>query len=194
MRRLLLLLLGAFGAVLALWMAALTLLPDAQVRGRAAPLPTDGKSTRAGRPALIIPVAGVQAATLQDNWGDPRDNGKRAHHGIDIVAGAMTPVRAAAPGTIEKLFQSRLGGTTIYERSLGRGWTYYYAHLAGYAPGLHEGQLVTAGQVIGYVGDTGDAAPGNYHLHFGMTRTTTAQRWYQGSDVNPFPYLRSSES
>lgn len=142
----------------------------------------------AAAPALLVPVAGVDRGAIQDSWGQARSEG-RQHHGTDIPAPAGTPVLAAADGTIEKLFASRLGGTTLYERSPDRRWTYYYAHLAGYAPGVQEGRPVRAGQPIGFVGDTGDAGAGNYHLHFGLTRTTPDQRWYQGEDVNAYPLL-----
>jgi murein DD-endopeptidase MepM/ murein hydrolase activator NlpD len=98
-------------------------------------------------------------------------------------------VVAAAPGTVEKLFQSKLGGTTLYVRSLDRRLTYYYAHLAAYAPGLHEGQAVRAGDHLGFVGDTGDAGPGNYHLHFGVERLSPDQHWWQGEETNPYPLL-----
>ena len=141
----------------------------------------------AGR--LTVPVAGVPRSALVSNWGDPRGGGTRAHHGLDIMAPAGTPVVAAAAGTVEKLYSSGLGGTTIYVRSPNRRWTYYYAHLAGYAPGLSEGRRVSAGETIGYVGDTGDAGAGNYHLHFSTTRTEPAQHWYQGEDVDPYPML-----
>jgi murein DD-endopeptidase MepM/ murein hydrolase activator NlpD len=136
-----------------------------------------------------MPIAGVSRTALRDSWGDPRSNGLRAHHGTDIPAPSMTPVRAVASGVVEKLFQSAAGGTTIYIRAPQRDWTYYYAHLAGYVSGLHEGQAVTAGETIGYVGDTGDAGPGNFHLHFGLTRTAATDRWYQGVDVDPYLYL-----
>ena len=138
---------------------------------------------------LTVPVAGVKRNDLVRNWGDPRGGGTRPHHGLDIVAPSGTPVVAAASGMVEKLFQSGLGGTTVYVRSPDRRWTYYYAHLAGYAPGLSEGRKVAAGETIGYVGDTGDAGPGNYHLHFGTTRTEPAHHWYQGQDVDPYPML-----
>ncbi|MFA5962968.1 MAG: M23 family metallopeptidase [Sphingomonas sp.] len=190
---------GLAVAVILLWVAALTVLPDARVSAvrpvttasPSSPVPSvapDMESLAQG-PDLALPIAGIARAALVDSWGDPRDNGLRAHHGIDIMAPRMTPVRAAATGTIEKLFESAAGGTTLYLRTTQRDWTLYYAHLAGYAPGLHEGQAVQVGDVIGYVGDTGDAGPGNYHLHFGLTRTTPDQHWYQGEDVDPFPYL-----
>jgi murein DD-endopeptidase MepM/ murein hydrolase activator NlpD len=190
---------GLFVAVVLLWVAALTVLPDARVQtARPVAVASMLAATRPvapdsepliGSSELALPIAGVARAALVDSWGDSRENGLRAHHGIDIMAPQMTPVLAAVAGTIEKLFESKAGGTTLYLRSAQRDWTLYYAHLAGYAPGLHEGQLVQAGDVLGYVGDTGDAGPGNYHLHFGLTRTTPDQRWYQGEDVDPYPYL-----
>ncbi len=138
---------------------------------------------------LTVPVAGIDRRTIMDSWNDPREGGSRGHHGTDIPAPAGTPVLAAAPGRVEKLFQSARGGTTLYIRSPDRHWIYYYAHLSGYAPGLTVGQAVQAGQTIAYVGDTGDAGAGNYHLHFGMQRMQPGERWYQGEDVNPFPML-----
>lgn len=155
------------------------------IRTGGPPVPTvpvvDGGSLR-------VPVAGVGRDQVTDTWGDARGEG-RTHHGADIMAPGGTPVIAAAAGTVEKLFRSRLGGITLYQRSADRRWTYYYAHLAGYAPGIREGQQVKSGQQLGWVGDTGDAGAGNYHLHFSVTRTTPDQRWWEGEDVNPYPYL-----
>lgn len=139
--------------------------------------------------ALSVPVAGVRREQLTDSWGDARGGGTRAHHGLDIMAAQNTPITAAAAGTVEKLFQSEAGGTTLYVRSPQRRVVYYYAHLAGYAPGVHEGQVVRAGDPLGFVGDTGNAGAGNYHLHFGVSLTTPAQHWYQGTDVDPYPLL-----
>ena len=140
-------------------------------------------------PPLAVPVAGVRRDRIADTWGQARSEG-RVHHGVDIMAPGGTPVLAAADGTIEKLYESRLGGTTLYERSVDRRWTFYYAHLSGYAPGLHEGQAVRAGEPIAFVGDTGDAGPGNYHLHFSLARLTPDQHWWQAQDVNAWPALR----
>jgi peptidoglycan LD-endopeptidase LytH len=150
---------------------------------KADPLPAGG---------LVMPVAGVSRAALADSWGDARGGGARAHQGLDIMAPARQPVIAAGAGTVEKLFQSKLGGTTLYLRSADGRWTYYYAHLAGYAAGLHEGLGVRAGQLLGYVGDTGDAGPGHYHLHFGISRMRPGERWWQGEPVNPYPILARS--
>jgi len=187
----------ALALVFGLWVGALLFLPDApraalaETAKLAAPAPQPAASASPFVPTVLLamPVEGVARAALSDNWGDPRDNGLRQHHGTDIMAPAMTAVRAAAPGIIAKLWNSAAGGTTIYERSPQRRWIYYYAHLAGYAPGLHEGQQVRTGDLLGYVGDTGNAGAGNYHLHFGLTRTTPEQGWWQGTDVDPFPYL-----
>ena len=156
------------------------------VAPQGAPHPSPG-AVPAG--LLAVPVAGVDRAAIADSWGDPRENGLRLHHGTDLMAPQGTPVLAAAPGTVEKIWTSAAGGLTLYVRSPARDWTYYYAHLSGYAPGLHEGQAVRAGEQIGFVGDTGNAGAGNFHLHFGLTRTTPDQHWYQGEDVDPFPYL-----
>ncbi|RZF64883.1 M23 family metallopeptidase [Sphingomonas populi] len=193
MRRLGLILILLAALLIAGWLALLNL-PDAP-RGKASPTPvakaepTTGARERRPAGLLAVPVAGVARAAITDSWGDPRENGLRQHHGTDIPAAAGTVVTAAAPGTVEKLFESNAGGTTIYVRSPARDWTYYYAHLSGYAPGLHEGQQVRTGDPLGYVGDTGDAGAGNYHLHFSLTRTTPDQRWYEGEGIDPFPYL-----
>jgi murein DD-endopeptidase MepM/ murein hydrolase activator NlpD len=138
---------------------------------------------------LTVPVAGVSRDALQDSWGDARGGGSRAHHGLDIVAPGGARVVAAGAGTVEKLFRSALGGTTLYLRSADGRWIHYYAHLAGYAPGVQEGLRVKAGDLLGYVGDTGDAGPGNYHLHFGVQRMRAGERWWQGEDVDPYPLL-----
>ncbi len=144
--------------------------------------------------ALAVPVAGVSRKAIADSWNDARGGGLRGHHGTDIMAPGGTPVLAAAPGRVEKLFRSGLGGITLYVRSPDRRWTYYYAHLAGYAAGIREGMAVKAGDTLGYVGDTGDAGVGNYHLHFALTKMQPAERWYQGENVNPYPLLAGTRS
>lgn len=154
--------------------------PAPPVARRAAPVPATG---------LVVPVQGVARASITDSWGDSRGGGARAHHGTDIMAPARTPVLAAAGGTVEKLFQSKAGGTTLYVRSDDGRWIYYYAHLAGYADGIREGLRVRPGQPIGFVGDTGDAGAGNYHLHFGLSRMAPGKRWWEGEEINPFPLL-----
>ncbi|MGI4733082.1 MAG: M23 family metallopeptidase [Janthinobacterium lividum] len=156
---------------------------------RSIPAMMSRKSADLSPGLLTVPVAGMARVAIADSWGDARAGGTRAHHGTDLIAPVGTPVVAAAPGRVEKLFHSALGGNTLYERSPDGRWLYYYAHLAGYVPGLHEGQAVRPGEPLGYVGDTGDAGAGNYHLHFGLTRVTPDQHWWQGQDVDPFPLL-----
>lgn len=145
--------------------------------------------TDGGRPQLAIPVAGIDGRGITDSWGDARSGG-RGHKGIDIMAAAGAPVVAAASGRVEKLFESRLGGTTLYQRSPDGRWTFYYAHLQRYAPGVREGMAVKAGDLIGFVGDTGTGSGGNPHLHFSVARLRPEQRWWEGEDVNPYPLLR----
>lgn len=187
--------------IAAAWIALLALLPEASHRSAVDREPPPGAAgaprqpTAAGEGAagqgavLAVPIRGVARGQIRDSWGDPRDNGLREHHGTDVMAPANTPVLAAAPGTVEKLWTSAAGGTTVYVRSPARNWSYYYAHLSGYAPGLHEGQGIRTGDVLGFVGDTGNAGAGNFHLHFGLTHTTPDQHWYEGTDVDPYPYL-----
>ena len=138
---------------------------------------------------LIIPVAGITPDKLADSWGDARGDGTRGHHAIDIMAPRGTPVLAAAPGTIEKIFESHDGGHTIYVRRADAGWQDYYAHLDAYAPGLHEGQVVKQGEQIGQVGSTGDASPGAPHLHYEIHRMAPGDGWWKGTEINPYPIL-----
>jgi len=140
-------------------------------------------------PALIVPVAGVRADQLRDTFADARAEG-RVHDAIDIPAAQGTPVLATADGTIVKLFQSDRGGTTIYQLSADGRFFYYYAHLDRYAEGLAEGQFVKQGTTIAYVGDTGNAGPGNYHLHFSIAIASDPKRWWEGVNINPYPLLR----
>lgn len=140
-------------------------------------------------PALIIPVAGVRAEQLLDTFDAARSEG-RVHDAIDIPAPQDTPVLAAANGKIVKLFQSERGGITIYELSEDQRYFYYYAHLARYVDGLAEGQEVKQGSTIAFVGDTGNAGPGNYHLHFSISIASDPKRWWEGININPYPLLK----
>jgi murein DD-endopeptidase MepM/ murein hydrolase activator NlpD len=139
--------------------------------------------------ALIIPVAGVRTDQLLDTFSDARSDG-RVHDAIDIPAPKGTPVLAVAGGKILKLFQSPAGGTTIYQLSSDGKFIYYYAHLDRYAEGLSEGRIVNQGETIAYVGDTGNAGAGNYHLHFSIAITSDPKRYWEGANINPYPLLR----
>ena len=143
-----------------------------------------------GPAGLAIPVAGVNAKQLTDTFTQARAGGARVHDAIDIMADEGTPVIAATDGTVEKLFFSDGGGgITAYIRSPDQRWTYYYAHLQGYAPGLAEGQKVKRGQVIGRVGHSGNADAAGPHLHFAINQMRAGEKWYQGSPINPYPLL-----
>ncbi len=144
---------------------------------------------RAEKPLLVMPVEGVRREDLIDTWGQSREDGARAHQAIDIAAPRGTRVRAALPGRVDRLFESERGGRTIYIRSHDGRWMTYYAHLDAYAPGLAEGQSVLQGQRIGTVGDSGNAEPGNTHLHFALHRMRPGERWWRGVPVNPYPLL-----
>jgi murein DD-endopeptidase MepM/ murein hydrolase activator NlpD len=106
------------------------------------------------------------------------------------MAPRRTPVVAAQNGRIEKLFTSKAGGLTIYQFDPSETFSYYYAHLDGYAPGLHEGQTVQRGEVLAYVGSTGNASADAPHLHFAIFRLTPERRWWKGEPINPYPVLR----
>jgi peptidoglycan LD-endopeptidase LytH len=142
-----------------------------------------------GQLNLIIPVSGVRPEQLIDTFADSRSEG-RLHDAIDIPAPAETPVLAAADGKILKLFQSERGGTTIYQLGPNEELVFYYAHLSRYADGLAEGNVVRQGDVIAYVGDTGNAGPGNYHLHFSIAAVSDPKRYWEGTNINPYPLLR----
>jgi murein DD-endopeptidase MepM/ murein hydrolase activator NlpD len=152
------------------------------------PTPSPETTNFVGRMNLIIPVAGVRPDQLLDTFDDARSEG-RVHDAIDIMAPAETPVIAAADGKILKLFHSDKGGTTIYQLSANQDLVFYYAHLSHYADGLVEGSLVKQGEVIAYVGDTGNAGPGNYHLHFSIAAVTDPKRYWEGTNINPYPLL-----
>lgn len=141
------------------------------------------------RRRLTIPVAGTMASHLSNTFDDVRGGGARAHQALDIMAPRGTPVVAVEDGHIEKLFTSRPGGLTIYQFDPTRTYSYYYAHLDRYAEGLTEGQSVKRGEVIGYVGFTGNASPEGPHLHFGIFKLGPDKRWYEGVPLNPFPVL-----
>lgn len=158
-----------------------------------APAPPQSAATPAGTGAqlpgsLLIPVAGVRAEDLRDTFSEARSEG-RVHNSIDITAPRGTPVLAAAEGTVVKLFQSDKGGVTVYQRGTDGKTIYYYAHLDRYADGLAENKQVQRGDLIGYVGDTGNATPGNYHLHFSIWITEDPKRYWDGVNLNPYPLL-----
>ncbi|MBI2213136.1 MAG: M23 family metallopeptidase [Acidobacteria bacterium] len=159
------------------------------------PLKDEDASWRPGRDAdsprpIIVPVEGVAPSAMRDMFDEAR--GSRRHEAIDILAPRGTPVIAADDGVVKKLFTSVPGGLTIYEFDPDERFCYYYAHLDRYAPGLHEGQSVRRGEIIGYVGTTGNAPEDTPHLHFALIRLDPDKRWWKGTYVNPYPLLAAS--
>ena len=139
--------------------------------------------------SLTIPVVGVRPEQLRDTYSESRAEG-RAHNALDIMAKCDTQVVAATAGKIVKLFQSERGGVTIYQMGADNRTVYYYAHLARYAGGLAEGRFAQEGEVIGYVGDTGNVVHGDCHLHFAIWTVTDPKRYWDGENINPYPLLR----
>ena len=136
---------------------------------------------------LKLPVEGVDRKDLRNTFADAR--GSRTHEALDILAPRGTKVRAVEDGRVQKLFTSKAGGLTIYEFDPTQTFAYYYAHLDRYEDGLREGQLVKRGDVIGYVGSTGNASPDAPHLHFAIVRLGPEKQWWKGEPINPFLVL-----
>ena len=138
---------------------------------------------------LLLPVEGVPREQLHDNFDELR-GGSRRHEAIDILAPRNTPVLAVDDGTVAKLFESVPGGLTIYQFDAEGRYCYYYAHLERYAKGLKAGDPLTRGEVIGYVGTSGNAPRDTPHLHFAIYRLGPDRRWWEGEALNPYPVLR----
>ena len=138
--------------------------------------------------ALAMPVRGVAATQLADTFTQARGV-DRVHDAIDIMAPEGTPVLAAADGKVVKLFDSKAGGITLYQFDPSERLVYYYAHLQGYAQGITEGMTIKHGEVIGYVGSTGNASPDRPHLHFAVGVLTPEKRWWDYTAINPYPLL-----
>lgn len=136
---------------------------------------------------MVIPVQGVVVSELRDTYGDPRTG--HAHEALDIMAPRGTPVLSATSGRLMKLFTSIPGGTMVYAADTSDRFILMYGHLDRYADGLVEGMALTRGQVIGYVGSTGDASDSAPHLHFALARGKPSVAWWKGDAVNPYPLL-----
>lgn len=137
---------------------------------------------------LLIPVAGVSASQLSDTFNQARGNDRR-HEAIDIPAPKGTHVFAVADGKVAKLFDSKPGGLTIYQFDISEKFVYYYAHLDRYAEGIEEGTILKRGDLIGYVGATGNADAATPHLHFTIFELGPEKKWWQGTPINPFSLL-----
>ena len=138
---------------------------------------------------LTLPVQGMKREDLRDTFNEMRGSTRR-HEALDVIAPRNTPIVAVEDGKIAKLFLSDAGGITLYQFDPTETFCYYYAHLERYAEGLKEGDTVKRGQVIGYVGTTGNAPRDTPHLHFAILKMTSEKKWWQGTPVDPYSVLR----
>ena len=139
---------------------------------------------------MTPPIRGLALANLRDMFGEVHNG--HPHEAIDILEPRGTPVRAVVPGTVRKLFFSKPGGNTIYQFDEMGVYCYYYAHLDGYVAGLREGMRVGRGDVIGFVGSTGNADPRTPHLHFAIFELGPEKLWWKGKAVDPYPGLAAA--
>jgi murein DD-endopeptidase MepM/ murein hydrolase activator NlpD len=170
-------------------------LSDADLPIRPAPQSTTATPASPGLTAggsmpgkLLVPVEGVPYAKLTDSFDQPRGQ-ERHHEALDIMAPKGTPVRAAGDGKVVKLFDSKPGGLTLYQFDPSEQHAYYYAHLDRYADGVKEGMQLKRGDLLGYVGTTGNADPNAPHLHFAVFALTPEKQWWKGTPVNPYPLM-----
>jgi murein DD-endopeptidase MepM/ murein hydrolase activator NlpD len=137
---------------------------------------------------LRIPIDNASVDRMKGGFDEGRPG--HAHEAVDILAPRNTPIHAVDDGAIAKLFQSKAGGTTIYQYDPSGRYVYYYAHLESYAPGLREGQRVSRGDVVGYVGTSGNAPPNTPHLHFAVFELDADRRWWKGRAIDPYLVFR----
>lgn len=155
-------------------------LPAVNAAGSEAPGAHGGK--------LLLPVEGVKLADLRDNFDQPR-GADRHHEALDIMAPKGSKVLAVADGKLVKLFNSKPGGLTVYQFDPTEKYAYYYAHLDRYAEGVKEGMDLKRGDLVGYVGVTGNSDPNAPHLHFAVVELTAEKKWWKGTPINPFPLI-----
>jgi murein DD-endopeptidase MepM/ murein hydrolase activator NlpD len=181
--------------------ALLTACASGGTRPTTAPAPLDASAAGAAALAtdtgylrsrgLMVPVVGVTVDRLSDTFYDRRGE-ERVHRAIDILAPRGTPVVAADDGSILRVSSNALGGLTIYASDPSRRLVYYYAHLDRYEIVVHKGKVLAKGDVIGYVGTTGNARGGPPHLHFQVMRYDGERHWWDGEPIDPFPYFATT--
>lgn len=140
----------------------------------------------------IIPVEGVTADRLVDSFDDPR-GGTRRHEAMDIIAPRGARVLSADAGRVLKLHNSVAGGLSIYVADPTQRFIMLYAHVDSYRPGLVEGATVKKGELLGFVGFTGNASPSASHLHFAIARSDNSTEWWKGTPLNPFLIYRGKD-
>lgn len=144
---------------------------------------TTGNATK-----LRLPVEGIDVDVLKGGFNEARAGHR--HEAVDMLSPRNTPVHAVEDGTIAKLFVSKAGGNTIYQFDPTGRYAFYYAHLERYETGLREGAKVARGEVIGYVGTSGNAPPETPHLHFAVFELGPERQWWKGKAVDPYPMFR----
>lgn len=149
------------------------------------PPPASRESSSEG---IGLPIAGLRMSDIQDTYAQTR-GGARQHDAVDILAPRGTPVHAVVDGVVKKLFLSKPGGITVYQFDVREEMSYYYAHLDRYVDGLKEGQFLKRGEVLGYVGYTGNADTNTPHLHFAIFELKPDKKWWEGTPLNPYPLL-----
>jgi peptidoglycan LD-endopeptidase LytH len=149
----------------------------------------EGDAVALSSRAFGPPIANLKRSDIQDTFAQARGGGERRHEATDIMAPRGTPVIAVDTGVVAKLFTSIPGGLTVYQFDGSQRYAYYYAHLDRYAEGLREGQLLKKGDLVGYVGSTGNADPNSPHLHFAIFELGPEKRWWEGKPINPYPFL-----
>ncbi|HEX5726337.1 MAG TPA: M23 family metallopeptidase [Longimicrobiaceae bacterium] len=145
----------------------------------------------AEEPGMIVPVAGVRVEELRDTYGAARSGG-RTHEGLDILAPRGTPVLAAAAATVVRVDSNAVAGRAVYLRGTDGRTIHFYGHLDRFRAGLKAGDLLRQGDTLGYVGDSGNAPEGVYHLHFSVYTVTDPNRWWRGRPINPYTLLADS--
>lgn len=156
------------------------------------PEPTDPDIVLLRARNLTLPVQGVSNSQLTDTYTQARAAGT-PHEAIDIMAARGTPVVAVEDGKLAKLFLSKPGGITIYQFDPANEYAYYYAHLDRYADGISEGATVQKGQLLGYVGSSGNASPDAPHLHFAIFKLGPERQWWRGTPLNPYGIWRAEK-
>ena len=136
---------------------------------------------------MVLPIDGLSEADVRDTFNEVHFG--HQHEAIDLLSPKGTPVHSVVSGTVRKLFLSKPGGNTIYVFDDAAVYCYYYAHLDRYAEGLREGMRVERGEVIGFVGSTGNAGPATPHLHFAVFELGPEKQWWKGKAINPYPEL-----
>jgi murein DD-endopeptidase MepM/ murein hydrolase activator NlpD len=157
-------------------------------REPADPKSPDTPTSTTGRSRLRVPIDGFDVEAMKGGFAEARTG--HPHEAVDLLAPRNTPVLAVEDGTVAKLFNSKAGGITLYQFDRSGRVCYYYAHLERYADGIHEGAAIRQGEVIGYVGTSGNAPENTPHLHFAVFELGPDQRWWKGKAVDPYLVFR----